>query len=313
MKDSRGIWRRFGVAIVAIAVTGGVHSAMNTSAPVDRGTILVPDPESARISSLGFDAVISDYYWLQALQLVGGEYGDTAKHSDTIARLIDVVTTLDPWVGHPYRFAAVWLTDSEASVRAANRLLERGIAHSPNDWRNRYHLGFNHFYYLEENVEAADILETALPIEGAPRYLGALVARLRMNAGGLDMAADFLAELARTSSDEFTRAEYLKALDEVATERFARTLDGAREEYWRRNGSDIAAVENLLADPSPVLRRLPPAHPQFDWPKWEIDDESGQIVSSFYGSRYRLHMTKRDEERRERWRKLRSQAGRMRS
>jgi len=311
VKDSRGTWRRFGAAIVAIVVTAGVHSAMDTSTPVDRGGMLVPDPESVRLSSLGFDTAISDYYWLQALQLVGGESGDTAKHADTIARLIDVVTSLDPWVGHPYRFAAVWLTDSEASVRSANRLLERGIAHSPNDWRNRYHLGFNHFYYLEENLEAADIFEEALPLEGVPRYLGALVARLRLDAGGLDMAADFLAELSRTASDELIRAEYLKALDEVATERFARILDGAREEYWRRNGRDIATVEDLVTGSAPVLRRLPPAHPQFEWPKWELDDKSGQIVSSFYGSRYRLHMTKRELERRERWRALREQEGRM--
>jgi tetratricopeptide (TPR) repeat protein len=304
---SRGTWRRVGAAIVAIAVTGVVHSRMDTAASIDRGRMLVPDPEFARLSTLGFDTVVSDYYWLQALQLVGGERGDTAQHADTIVSLIDVVTTLDPWVGHPYRFAAVWLTDSESSVRGANRLLERGIAYSPRDWRNRYHLGFNHFYFLEENLRAAEIFEEALPLEGVPRYLGALVARLRLNSGGLDVAAKFLAELARSATDEYSRAEYLKALDEIATERFARILDTAREEYWRRHGRDIASVGDLARGPDPILRRLPPAHPNFEWPEWALDDESGQIISSFYGSRYRLHMTKRDEERRERWRRLRSQ------
>jgi hypothetical protein len=307
VKESRGTWRRVGAAIVAIAVTAAVHSAMDTSAAIDGDRMRVPNPESVRLASVGFDAVISDYYWLQALQLVGGDRGDSSQKAETIAELIDVVTTLDPWVGHPYRFAAVWLTDSERNVRRANHLLERGIAHAPLDWRNRYHLGFNHFYYLGENLRAADIFEEALPLPGVPRYLGPLVARLRLNLGGLEMAGQFLAELADSTSDEFSRAEYLKALDEISTERFARILDTAREEYRRRHGRDISAVSELVAGPDPILRRLPPAHPHFEWPDWEIDESSGRIVSSFYGSRYRLHMTKRDEERHERWRKARSQ------
>jgi hypothetical protein len=280
---------------------------MDTTAERDPDRIFLPEPGHARLASLGFDTVLSDYYWLQALQLVGGDGGDTRRHAGTIGDMIDLITSLDPWVGHPYRFAAVWLTDSKQSVRKANRLLERGIAHDPGDWRNRYHLGFNHFFYLEQNSEAADAFESALNLEGAPRYLGPLVARLRMNAGGLEMAAGFLSELARTASDEYARAEYLKALDEVETERRARALDAAREAYWRRHGEDIREVADLVRGPDPILATLPPAHPEFDFPVWEIDGKSGQIVSSFYGSRYRLHLTERDERRRERWRRDESQ------
>ena len=300
-------WRLWIAAVLAIAVTAVSHSFMDTATRIDRGRLFVPEPEHARLSSLGFETVVSDYYWLQALQLVGGERSDVRKYAPLIIRLIDVVTALDPWVGHPYRFAAVWLTDSEASVRAANRLLRRGIAHDPLDWRNRYHLGFNYFFYLEENVRAADVFEEALPLPGVPNYLGVLVARLRLSQGGLEMAAGFLSELARNAQDEYARAEYLKALDEVETERRARYLDAAREEYWRRHGRDIESVEDLLRGPEPIVPQLPAAHPHFDFAKWVLDEKSGQIVSSYYGSRYELHSTPRDKERRERWRKRRAE------
>jgi hypothetical protein len=151
------------------------------------------------------------------------------------------------------------------------------------------------------------VFEEALPLDGVPSYLGALVARLRLNAGGLDTAAGFLAELVRDASDEYSRAEYLKALDEIETERRARRLDAAREEFWRRTGRDITSVGDLTRGPNPILERLPAAHPHFAFPEWVLDAESGQIVSSFYGSRYRLHMTKRDRERRDRWRRVREQ------
>jgi len=291
-------------------MTALVHSAMDTAAEDDPSRIFLPEPPHAQLASLGFDTVLADYYWLQALQLVGGERGDTARHAVTIGKMVDLITSLDPWGSGPYRFAAVWLTDSRQSVMTANRLLERGIEHNPTDWRNRYHLGFNYFFYLEENAKAADAFESALPLEGAPRYLGALVARLRLNEGGLDMAAGFLMELVRTTSDEYAQAEYLKALDEIETERRARMLDAAREEYWQRHGDDIRGVQDLLRGPDPILRRLPPAHPHFDFPVWRIDEKSGQIVSSYYGSRYRLHLTSHDRERRERWRRAREQDAR---
>jgi len=298
-------WHRHAAAVIAISMTALVHSAMDTAAEVDPSRIFLPDPTHAQLASLGFDTVVSDYYWLQALQLVGGEEGDTRRHAGTIGEMIELVTALDPWVGHPYRFAAVWLIDSKQSVRTANRLLERGIAHNPSDWRNYYHLGFNYFFYLEENETAADVLETVLNLEGAPSYLGALVARLRMNSGSLETAADFLTELVRTASDDFARARYSKALDEIETERRARFLDGARAEYRRRHGEDIREVGDLLRGPAPILRQLPSAHPVFDFPEWRIDEDSGQIVSSFYDSRYQLHLTAHDRERRERWRTTR--------
>jgi len=297
-------WHRYIVAVIAISLTAFAHSAMDTSAEDDLSRIFLPEAAHAQLWSLGFDTVLADYYWLQALQLVGGERGDTAQHIAMIGEMVELITTLDPWGGGPYRFAAIWMTDSKQSVRTANRLLERSIAHIPTDWRSRYYLGFNYFFYLEENGKAADAFEAALGLEGVPRYLGALAARLRMNEGGLEMAADFLAEFARTTSDDFTRVEYLKALDEVETERGARKLDAAREEYWRRHGEDIRDVHDLLRGPAPILTQLPPAHPHFDFPVWRIDEQSGQIVSSFYRSRYHLHRADHDEERRERWRSM---------
>jgi hypothetical protein len=172
------------------------------------------------------------------------------------------------------------------------------------DWRNRYHLGFNHFFYLGENERAADVLEGAIPLARSPAYLGPLVARLRLNQLGLEIAAAFLAELAGTTEDEYKRAEYEKSLDEIQVERAARFLDRAREAYIQRHGRDIERVEDLLAGPEPVLANLPRAHPLIDGFRWQLDEESLEIVSSFYRKRYQLHAHPTDQKRRERWRAL---------
>jgi hypothetical protein len=228
--------------------------------------------------------------------------GAVEQYGEVIADLIDVVTTVDPWVGHPYRFAAVWLTRDREMIERGNRLLERGISYHPLDWRNRYHLGFNYFYYLDEQLRAANVLEGAVGLEGAPNYLAPLVARLRSKRGGLRVASAFLMQMVESTEDEFKKAEYLKALDEIQTEERARFLDDARTEYWRRNGRDIERVTDLIAGPNPVLPRLPRAQLHLDGFEWILDPETGQIVSSYHGARYQLHETQTDRARRQRWR-----------
>jgi tetratricopeptide (TPR) repeat protein len=275
------------LAILAVAALGValVHGRIPLKSRIELGDPFVPRPEVARLSSVGFHGVMADYYWLQAVQIVGGS--DRPEDEGTLlGRYIDVVTTVDPWVGHPYRFAAVWLTGSEEDVRQANRLLERSLPYHPDEWRNRFYLGFNHFYYLDEYEPAARRLEEASQIEGAPRYLAGLAARLRAGEEGLEVAAGMIQKLLAETDDPYARAGYEKMLEEIETERRARFLDAAREAYRKAHGVDIRAVEDLLKGPDPILQQLP--RELHDW-EWVIDEKSGEIISSYYGRRYRPH------------------------
>jgi hypothetical protein len=295
-------WLRVALLVAAIATTGAAHSQFDTTSRARSGQLRVPSPEYARLWSLGFDAAVADYYWLRAIGVVGTATGAVEERGELLADLIDVVTEVDPWVDHPYRFAAVWLTRDREMVERGNRLLERGISYHPLDWRNRYHLAFNHFFYLDEQLRAADVLEGAIDLKGAPDYLAPLVARLRSKLGGLQVAAAFLVQMIESTEDEYKKAEYLKALDEIQTEERARFLDAARTEYWRRNGRDIERVADLLAGPDPVLPHLPRAQLHLDGFEWILDPKTGQIVSSYFRSRYQLHEAETDRARRQRWR-----------
>jgi tetratricopeptide (TPR) repeat protein len=287
---------------VAAATTGLAHAGMDTRTSDDPAELHIPDPVRAKLSALGFEPVVADYYWVQGLHMVGGSHGDVASYGATIGDLIELVTTLDPWVDHPYRFAAVWMTEELSHVRRANALLERGIAYHPDDWRNRFHLGYNRFFYLQDNEAAADALEPAIRMDGAPNYLGAFVARLRAEGGDLESAALFLETLIEGAPDEYVEAEYLKAYDEIVTERRARHLDAARVEFWRRHGRDIRVPEDLWSGDRPLIQRAPPAHPHFPGFVWKLDPDSREIVSSFYGARYELHIEATDRAMRARWR-----------
>lgn len=297
-----------GAAFAALVlITGSVHALTPPTSPLETSEEFVPRPKVAKLASLGFEAALADYYWLRAVQIVGATRQDPSAHAKILGQMIDVVTTLDPWVDHPYRFAAIWLNDSPESVRKANELLRRGIEHHPDEWRNYFYLGFNHFFYLSENVEAADALDRGARLPGAPSYLPRLAARLRSSGESLEAAAVFLSQLARDTEDEELRSNYLAALDEIEIEHKARFLDDAREEFLARNGRDLTDVGELVLGPDPVLRELPDPEPA-SVPRalrrgssWRLDEESGRIVSSYYGRRYELTIHKLDRERREAW------------
>ncbi len=121
------------------------------------------------------------------------------------------------------------------------------------------------------------------------------MARLRSESGDLEAAAVFLQELVRGAPDEASRAEYQGALDEIEVEWRARILDRSRITYRERWGRDIDSVEQLAVGPEAVLAELPSAEPS-SLPAplrrgsvWIIDEATGEIQSSYYERRYRVH------------------------
>lgn len=272
--------------VLLLAAAGVVFLQARIVVPkrADLGDAWVPRPEVAKLASFGFHTAMSDYYWLQAVQVVGASVRPDSKGT-LLGRYIDVVTTLDPWVDHPYRFAAVWLTGSEAQVRQADRLLLRSMPYHPAEWRNRFYLGFNLFYYLGRNEEAARWVEEAAYLPGAPTYLLGLAAKLRAGQD-LDVAENMVAEMLRGTKDPKRRAKLEDMLGRIATERRARILDRARSAYEKLHGHDIRSVGDLVRGPDPVLRSLP-LEPHGG--EWIIDARTHRIVSSTYGVRWELH------------------------
>ncbi|MCP4905674.1 MAG: hypothetical protein GY910_11905 [bacterium] len=283
--------------------TGWAHARLPTATRADRGAEFVPDPQVADVASLGFDALFADYYWLQAVQVVGATDHVQEKTASHLGRLIDVVTTLNPHVGHPYRFAAVWLTYSPDQVRFANRLLRRAIEFHPDDWRNYFYLGFNEFYYLGHFEEAAAALSLAMELPGAPTYLPRLVARLKSQQGDIGVAEIFLRQLIETTSDDSEVVQLEAALDEIEIEYKARHIERARDAYRDLAGRDIESVDDLIRGRFRVLERLPSPEPDAIPDSlsrgsiWQIEPDTDRVVSSYLGKRYEVHFSGFDRER----------------
>ncbi len=300
------------VLLCAIVTTGWAHSQLPHTTRADLGEDFVPSPGLARAMAFGFDALLADYHWLQAVQVAGGANVIDASAARQLGRLVDVVTTLNPHVGHPYRFAAIWLTHDVEQVLEGNRLLRRAIEYHPDDWRNYFYLGFNHFFYLADYREAARALEIAIDLPGRPAYLPRLVARLKSQHSAIEVAEVFLRELYRSSEDEDAKAKLQVALDEIEIEYKARFLDSARQAFQELTGQDIESVDDLTRGRHRVLEGLPSPEPDAipaslaGESVWIIDPETDRIVSSYLGRRYEIHYSESDRLRLDEWQKDRA-------
>jgi hypothetical protein len=293
-------WGRAALGLILALAVFGLHQPIPTTYPAERHEVFLPEPEVAKLAALGFEAVLSDYYWIQAMYKVGASIESPDASAAYIGKIIEVVTTLDPYVGHPYRFAAIWLTDNTESVLKGNQLLEKAIQYHPDDWRNHFYLGFNLFYYLGENEKAADALETAASMEGSPAYLPRLVVRLRSQSSDLESATIFLQQLVNSAPSAEERTVYQGALDEIEVETKARFLERARVAYVELYRRDIEQVSDLVGGEHPILSALPAPEPD-ELPaalrkgdRWILDEKTGRITSSYYGRRYEVNLTERD-------------------
>lgn len=280
LRRALSLLTRLGLALAAVLAIARSDAHLPDQSVQQGENAFVPEPATAKLFAFGFDALMSDLHWLRAVQIVGDPRGPVGR-SHTLAAMIDVVTTLNPKVDHPYRFAAVWINDDASAVRKANALIERGIENHPDDWRGYFYLAFNHFYYLGDQPAAARALAPAISLPGRPAYLSRLAARLESQRGGLDAAAAFLSEMAAQAADPAEREQYETALREIETERRARFLDAARAEFVRRHKRDITSVDELVA--KGIVRRLP-IDPFGEG--WELSSLTGEIVSKHVKYRY---------------------------
>lgn len=308
-------WIQVGLLIATVGCTGWAHSRLPVERAESDGFGFVPDPDRARALTFGYDAIAADYQWLRAVQVVGGVSQVDAPRAEHLGRLVDVVTTLNPHVDHPYRFAAIWLTYDEAQVREGIRLLRRATQYHPGDWRNYFYLGFAQFFYLGEFDLAAESLERAMRQEGAPPYLPRLVARLKAQSRDIGVAEIFLREMLKNTVDPEDRARLQIALDEIELEYKARLLDRAREAYRRVAGRDIRSIDDLIRPPHRMLEKLPSPEPDAipeslrRGSRWKLDPRTKRIVTTYLGRRYEVNFSAADRSRLERWRRASGQTG----
>ena len=231
---------------------------------------LYVSPQVARRMSLGFNGLVADWYWMRALQYVGRKVGthegdlsldDLSPLGLTqLAALLEQSTTLDPQFMAAYEFGAVVLP--AVDVDAALRLVRKGIAENPREWRLHHHLGYIH-WRRGEYGEASAAYMAGSRVEGAPAWMRVMAAQMEVGRGSRQTARAIYQRMYEESDDEKVRAMAATRLAQVASleerDRITAVLSAFRERAGRCpqgwgevSGALRAAGVRLDAAGSPV-------------------------------------------------------------
>jgi hypothetical protein len=134
-------WLVLAGSIGALAIAIGVQIARDrlySRETTETERILyVRSTEAMKRLALGFDALLSDVYWIRAIQHYGGDRlsKDRRQRYELLDPLLNLTTTLDPYFTIAYRFGSIFLSEpppgGPGRPDRAIALLQKGIGVQP--------------------------------------------------------------------------------------------------------------------------------------------------------------------------------------
>lgn len=240
----------------------------------------VPAGPAARVAALGQRGLVSDLYWLAAVQYIGEAKADQ-RGWEKLLPLIDLVTDLDPRHGYAYQTGGIVLS-AVGRLDESDAILQKGMTVGPSWWSYPYYLAFNAWFYRGDYADGARWAQIAARTPGASPNISHLAVSLSSKNGTPEQAITLLEELRATVKDESTAAKLDEQLKLALLERDAQALERAMAEYRARSGAAPTSLDQLVA--SGLLPALP--RDPFGG-TYRIDPADGKVHSSANAFRFK--------------------------
>jgi len=271
-----------------IALLLGIFSIAALSRPPDaelggeHRAPLLPRQEFLHAMGAAYQHLVTDYFWIQAIQAVGR--AQTAEEYHDVFDYADLTTDLDPGFIIVYRFCGPAITFNKGredwvNTEESTRILEKGVRAAPGHVFLRILLAYNLSYFHKQYERAARLLEETSKLPESPRYLPALATRLYAQAGQVEAGLALARSLYETSDDAETRQTFERRIKELELERTLRTIDAAVVAFHRRSGRLPSALEELVATG--------------DLPAIPLDPMGGQLILGTDGSSHSTALARR--------------------
>lgn len=168
---------RFFFICSLVAVVAGSHSALanklkTNEVQLQHRNFILPNLETARVLSFGYEQLLADFYWLTYIQYIGNSVERDNDRNKNAYKYLDLVTGLDPNFVQPYWFAAFTVGSEMKRPDLAKKLIDRGIQANQNNWYLPYIAGINQYLFAHNEVEAAKYYRMAAKFPDAPKWLG---------------------------------------------------------------------------------------------------------------------------------------------
>jgi tetratricopeptide (TPR) repeat protein len=250
--------------ISALIIVLGFWAVFVLSSYLEQNRITVPESYSdedldfqgkkLKGFALGTEGLLSDWYWMRALQYIGGKIVNqgldnlnlddlTGLNPRLLYPMLDNATDLDPKSMAPFSYGATILP--AISSEQAIKLTEKGIAHNPDNWRLYQYLGYIH-WRLKDYEKAGATYDKGADIPGAPPFFRMMAARIRTESGSRDLAREIYKQSIAEAPDEGTRQSSEIRLMELDSMDERDVLDAVLKESRERTGSCARKWSDIL-------------------------------------------------------------------
>lgn len=167
-----------------------------------------------QLSAAGHDfrGLIADWYWINSLQYLGNKIVANPEKVNIndlrplnprlLYPMLDTAATLDPKFLTVYSYGATVLPAIDAGQ--AVKLLEKGIAANPDEWRLYHNLGYI-YWQTKDYQKAAEIYSAGSAKKDAPVWMKQMSVNMQAQGGSRDFALQIYRQMFETAEDEQTR------------------------------------------------------------------------------------------------------------
>lgn len=214
---------------------------------------LLPRIEMLRVLGAGQRSLVTDYYWLQAIQAAGagGHSLEPTRYLD-LFYYADLVTDLDPKFHKVYMFAGntiptnlgreTWVNTTEA-----RKILEKGVKNFPEDSTLRLYLAYNLSYFHKEHAAAAEHLRIAASLPNVNKFVPELASRLLAFNRRFDAALALAESFRDNETDPELRQLFDERVQEIYREKVLVQVDDAVAAFQKREGRLPQGLSELVA------------------------------------------------------------------
>jgi hypothetical protein len=278
--------RRAALLAATLAVLAGVARMRLQPEASALGAIrdpaFIPSGRAVRVVSAGQRLLLSDLYWLRAVQYVGESFAAKVDRWAALYPLVELVTDLDPRHGYAYQVAGSNLAGIAHRYDEAGRILRKGMRNLPDRWTLPWTYAVNKYLFEGDFAEAARYARIAGEVGRRP-HLALLAANLSLvtdDAEEYAAAIAFLEQAIRSADGPELEAQLEARLVKVRTYEVLSRAEKAVAAFQARWVRRPLALEELVA--AGLLVEVPP-----DPAGGRIlyDLASGKVRSSALGER----------------------------
>lgn len=223
-------------------------------------------PPAALLALAGeFKGLMADYLTLEVGAQMGtqlarkpdGSFQVVKKEYDwpSIHRIFVASQTLDPSFAQTFIVAQGWLPWEPANMVAETQeILKTAARHRPWDWQPTHFMGFNTYYFLQQQGEAGKLFLEAAQRPNAPDFLPILGARLAQKGGETATAIVIMKSMLADKDSE--EPGYADMLDRLHALEGVLVIEEAIKQYEQVVGNKPATLAELIRPD--ILPALPP-------------------------------------------------------